>query len=790
MKTDNKCFTGDSIGQLNDNSDILVISLTHLLLGKLKSSGKNISILYELGRTRQQIKKLARQAGSSDLSGESPTGITKELDQYRSRRVQLIDEFDLGFRTQDISDKGRTYSETPGELCDRLISVSLKLDKANIIQNETDIPDETRYSRLDEADRLHALRGHLQQCLKAMLADIEEGKAILPPRYDFKTSQNPFFCPDTAKIKPKPIKKEIHHILGLACTGHGAGLTYINKDGIVRSSVLDRWAGTKYTFLMAEAEIDQIKGEKSDLAKEMHDILEKAYGRFPPYRLFEADFENWLNWLLKGLDVTAKDIDLFVSSDNLFVTSAYCLGWEMNRWFPNASIYLDVEHHRIHQCQAFWPSGFDEAAVVTIDTCGDDLIRLNGRKIAGTLAIMDQSGRCEAIREYIYPWSSAGLIYSIANYHIGYAQGQEGKTMGLAPYGTPDIYNKLKKYLRMYPDGSFDFLSSTDFLEILKEYEYARPKQRDAEFTQKHKNIAFAAQKLVEDILSNTFTAALRLTGQKNLVYAGGVALNSVANEVACKMAQPENIYITPNPGDNGQSLGLALYGAYELAGWPPPNKELSEYIGPVYTDDEIDNAVRSTSFYKTRVDNPDLTMAKCIANGHITARFSGPAEFGPRALGNRSINADPRRHDMKDYLNSRVKRREGFRPFAPSVLIEHVSDWFDMKGRSPHMLRVVDVPEHLQDKIPAIVHVDGTARVQTVDKCENPGYWNLINLFYEITGVPVVLNTSFNVGGKPIVETPQNAVDCFESTNIDVLLLGDWIISKGPLKNYETISR
>jgi carbamoyltransferase len=592
--------------------------------------------------------------------------------------------------------------------------------------------------------------------------------------------------------KATDLPKNLQHILGITSNGHGASLAYVGRDGTVRSSVFDRWAGTKYTLLLSKDESEQIVGRRSRVAEKMHDLLAYSYGSFPPHRVFEDVFADWVHWFLSGLPVGPKEIDLVISSESNFITSHFRLAPELNRWLPNARIVTDIEHHAVHQRQAFWQSGFPEAAILTLDTCGEGLSRLNHHSICGTISRMTQRGTCEVLREFIAPHSSVGLIYSVVNHHVGFTQGEEGKTMGLAPYGSPDLYRQLVNRLRLYPDGSFDFLPGRELHAVLEDYEPERSREKGAPFTQRHCDIAYAGQALTEDIVVNAFTASLRLTNLRNLVYAGGVALNSVANEIANRTAKPDRLYIPPNPTDAGQALGCALYAAYELAGWPPPQEEIREYLGPEYDPPSISRAVEGSIHFKcrTRNENRERILARCIANGHIVARFSGGAEFGPRALGNRSILADPRREDMKDYLNARVKHREGYRPFAPSVLLEHATDWFDLEGSSPYMLRVVSVPTTERDRIPAVVHVDGSARVQTVAQQENPAYWKLIHAFYEITGIPLVLNTSFNIAGKPIVETPRDAIDCFESTDIDVLQLDDWIVSKEPLETFEKIPR
>jgi carbamoyltransferase len=711
-----------------------------------------------------------------------------------------IERLNHPFRVRPARPQGRVHAQTPGDLCRRLLEITRLLDRDVLLQNDVDVSPEVRNRAMHTVAHLHSVRSHLRACLLLQLQDIREGNAVLPPHPDMRRYPDPYMDPVTSKEvavdvyafsrKADTLPRDVRHILALACNGHGASLAYLGRDGTVRSSVLDRWAGTKYTLLMSEGEEREILECRSPIAREMHDLFVYSYGNFPKTRRFEDVFGDWVRWLLSDVGVQAGDIDLFISSESNFVTNAFRLAPELNRWLPNARIVTDVEHHTVHQRQAFWQSGFDEAAVLTLDTCGESLTRLGGHKISGTIASMDVGGRCRVFREFLFPHASAGLIYSIVNHHLGFSQGQEGKTMGLAPYGGPDLYDRLVKQLRLYPDGSFDFLSYREIESMLRDYEGERPRRKDAEFTAKHCDIAFAGQALIEDILCNAFQAALRITGSDRLVYAGGLALNSVANEKAYRAAKPAALYIPPNPSDAGQALGGALYAAHELAGWEPTRREIAEYLGPRYGPATVEEAVRSFPGAAVRPERPLDVLARCIANGHIVARFAGPAEFGPRALGNRSILADPRRKDMKEVLNRRVKRREGFRPFAPSVLLEHAAGWFDLAERSPYMLRVVNVPHPLRDRIPAIVHVDGTARVQTVDRTESPDYWELIHAFFRLTGVPLVLNTSFNVAGKPIVETPADAVACFMSTEIDVLLLEGWILSKRPLGEFEHRSR
>ncbi len=574
-------------------------------------------------------------------------------------------------------------------------------------------------------------------------------------------------------------KVDAGHILGIACTGHGAGLACLSRNGPARASVFDRWIGSKHTLVFAEAEANAIREGATPIDRGIRYTLEYAYGSFPSNRVFEAVFPEWLDWLLSDLNLNRKDIDLVVTSDSHFATCRARLAPQLGRWLPSLRRVALMEHHQIHQRQAYWQSGFEEAAIVTLDTCGEDLDRLGGRKLAGTLAVKRKGRGFETLSELLFPESSAGLIYAVVNHHIGFRQGQEGKTMGLAPYGRPVLFDRLKKHLRLRQDGGFDFLDHRELARLLEAYVPARPPRDDVPLSQGHMDVAYAGQAVIEAIVANAFRRALKKSGCKDLVYAGGVALNSVANQIALEAACPRRIYIAPNPSDTGQALGCALAGAYELAGWAPPRLEFSDYLGPGYSQEDLRQAAESAGVPWKRLDQPEEWLARQIVEGKIAARFNLGAEFGPRALGNRSILCDPRRAEMKDYLNARVKHRESFRPFAPSVLEEQAADWFELSERSPFMLRVVAARREARERIPAVVHVDGSARVQTVSRKENPSYWKLIDRFAALSGVPMLLNTSFNVRGKPIVETPQDAVDCFLSTEIDVLQLGPFVCSK-----------
>ncbi|MDQ5822905.1 MAG: hypothetical protein M3441_01670 [Chloroflexota bacterium] len=573
----------------------------------------------------------------------------------------------------------------------------------------------------------------------------------------------------------------MRHIVSIACTGHGASISYLGADGTVRSSVLDRWAGTKNTLMFSADEDREIRNPTSDMDRGIRDLLVYGFGKFPRTMIFEETVHPWLEWLVGDLGIRPADIDLLVTSDSHFAVHPLRLGRKLSRWFPRARIVRAIEHHQVHQRQAFWQSGFSEAAVLTLDTCGEELDRLGGKKLSGTISAMNSRGECTVLSEMTFPESSAGIIYDSANRHVGFRQGDEGKTMGLAPYGGPEFFDRVVDRLRLYDDGHFLFMSDQEFKDCMRDYVPER--SPGDEMTERHMNVAYAAQAIMNLIVTNAFKAAHRLTCLPDLVFAGGIALNSVANEIARKEAGTRRLYMATNPGDTGHALGLALFGAYELAGWTPTGRELPEYLGPPYTEAQVRDAMGDLP----HIAPPDLAevVARMIANGYIVARFDGGAEFGPRALGNRSILCDARWPDMQDYLNLRVKHREEFRPFAPTVLEEEAPHWFELEDRSAYMLRVVPVRPEAKERVPAIVHVDGSARVQTLSQSENPGYRQIIEAFYKLTGVPLLLNTSFNLGGKPIVETPADAVACFTETLIDGLIMGPYLLTKLPPEEY-----
>ncbi|MFN7971588.1 MAG: carbamoyltransferase N-terminal domain-containing protein [Acidobacteriota bacterium] len=438
-----------------------------------------------------------------------------------------------------------------------------------------------------------------------------------------------------------------------------------------------------------------------------------------------------------------------------------------------------VPHHLAHAAAAFFCSPYDEAAILTIDGVGEHTTTAMG---AG------RGGLVKLTHEVRFP-HSLGLLYSAVTAHLGFEVNEgEGKVMGLAPYGTARMKKDFAEVLHVGTDGSFVLdMSYFAFLEKLwmgsaKLEKLFGPARKPGEpLTEHHKDLAASLQATLEDAALALAQAAFRATGSKKLCLAGGVALNCVANGRIAKEGPFEELFVQPASGDDGGALGAALYASYVDLGLPRQDPPGTASLGPEYGADEIALICRAYGVPSRRLTADEIVRetADLIAGEKIVGWFQGRMEFGPRALGNRSILATPKRADMKDVLNARVKHREEFRPYAPAIPIESAPDYFDLRQQSPYMLLAVAVHPERRAEIPAVTHVDGTARVQTVNEAEHPLYYRLLKELGRITGTPVVLDTSFNVKGEPVVCAPEHALDCFLGTEIDALVLGDHLILK-----------
>ncbi len=456
-----------------------------------------------------------------------------------------------------------------------------------------------------------------------------------------------------------------------------------------------------------------------------------------------------------------------------------------------------IEHHRAHMASAFFVSPFESAAVLSADGLGD---------FASFMCAAGEGPNMRVLGEVAFP-HSLGMYYTALTQYLGFWKfGDEYKVMGLAAYGQPEFLDECRRIVRAHGPLSFrlgleyfthqkqgsemtwrDATSTPVLGRMFSPYLEKRlgPTRRsDEPLTQRHHNIAASMQAALEEVLASCWNGLAKATGQKALCLAGGVAFNCVANGKIFDASPFERVFVQPAAGDAGLSVGAAFAVNHQVLGRPREFTMDHAYWGPQYSPAEIrnvvDRAAASGEADIAALDEAALveTTARHIAAGEIVGWFQGAAEWGPRALGNRSILADPRRPEMKDILNRRIKHREIFRPFAPSIIEEAVGEYFEKTHPSPFMTFAYPVRPEKRDVIPAPTHLDGTARLQTVSRSANPLYWKLLRAVGDLTGVPVVLNTSFN-DNEPIVCRPEEALDCFHRTQMDVLVMGNFVLRK-----------
>ena len=440
--------------------------------------------------------------------------------------------------------------------------------------------------------------------------------------------------------------------------------------------------------------------------------------------------------------------------------------------FPTKAQFRFVEHHLAHAISAYSFSGFDDSAVLVLDGRGawEASSLWHGR-----------DGRLEHI--WTIPWpNSLGLFYAQFTQYLGFQPySDEWKVMGLAPYGEPGI--NLRDFI--IPDDN-PYKVSTRLLLDDKPIPLAGitarlgpQREAESEIDPKHKNVAFAVQDACEEAMMTLARAAVAKTGSRNICLAGGVALNSKANGKILSSGIVDRIFVQPAAGDDGVCLGAALAPYLDNGGKLPMHKMRHAYLGAENSDEEIEKALTTYKLRATRVADPAAAAAEMLANGKILGWVQGRMEFGPRALGARSILADPRDPEMNAKVNNAVKFREWWRPFAPSMLAEVAGEYIESATDSPFMILTAQVKPEKRSVIPSVTHVDGSARPQTVERDVNPLYWRLIREFGNRTGVPVVMNTSFNLRGEPIVSTPTDAVRTFFSSGMDALVIGSFVVEK-----------
>ena len=461
---------------------------------------------------------------------------------------------------------------------------------------------------------------------------------------------------------------------------------------------------------------------------------------------------------------------------------------------PIASIKAEVhniEHHRSHIASSFFSSPFKESAILSIDGFGD---------FTSTMTAVGSGNKFKVLKEVNYP-HSLGVFYTAVTQFLGFPNyGDEYKVMGLAPYGKPKYLKELEQILKLSDDGFFklnkkyfkhfkegvamDWEGGSPTIESLftKDWEdlFGKSREKEAKLEQWHIDLATSAQKFTEKVIFHLLNHLHKETGSENICITGGVAQNSVANGRILENTPFKNIYIPSAGHDSGTSIGSAFYLYNQLLGNSRMPEITSAYFGSKFNHEEIIKVLDKEGVTYTIVSDDDLfeRVSDKLVDGGVVGWFQGRAEFGPRALGNRSILVDPRRKDAKDLLNEKIKRRESFRPFAPSILKEAVGEYFIQHDAVPFMEKVFDIKKEKYEQIPAVTHVDGTGRLQSVDKNVSPRYHKLISKFAEKTGVPILLNTSFNEN-EPIVNKPEEALACFLRTKMDMLVMENIIIER-----------
>lgn len=593
-------------------------------------------------------------------------------------------------------------------------------------------------------------------------------------------------------------------VLGLSAFYHDSAAALVEDGRIVAAAQEERFTRKKFDSNFPKLSIEYCLAQAGCKLSDV-DII-TFYDK--PFLKFERLLETYLAFSPRGIQSFVMAIPVWLR-EKLFLKSLLTdhlkemekgIDWETRLQFS--------EHHLSHAASAFFPSPFERAAVLTMDGVGE---------WATTSTAIGDGASLNITKEIHFP-HSLGLLYSAFTYYTGFkVNSGEYKLMGLAPYGVPRYANLIKEHLiDIKEDGSFrlnlDYFNYCTGLTMTNsrfdELFGGPPRRPEAQLDQRHMDLAASIQEVTEEVVLKLARGIARETGEKNLCLAGGVALNCVANGKLLRDGCFENIWVQPAAGDAGGALGAAL-ASYHIEAKQPRlalapaalDGMAGSYLGPDYDQDEIERRLTEAGAKFTRLSQNDMlaTTAKALEDGKAVGWFQGRMEYGPRSLGARSILGDPRNPTMQKNLNLKVKYRESFRPFAPAVLKEHASEWFDIDADSPYMLLVANVAEArrrtmtseeealfgidklnvARSSIPAVTHVDYSARVQTVHEQTNPLFHALLSRFYQRTGCPVVVNTSFNIRSEPIVCSPEDAFRCFMGTDIELLVCGNAVLHK-----------
>lgn len=590
-------------------------------------------------------------------------------------------------------------------------------------------------------------------------------------------------------------------ILGISAFYHDSAAALVVDGKIEAAAQEERFTRIKHDHEFPAEAVDYCMREAGTSISELDYVV--FYEK--PLLKFDRILETYLAFAPKGFGSFCKAIPLWLKQ-KLYHKRELRRG--LKGEYDGPLVFVD--HHESHAASAFFPSPFDEAAILTIDGVGEWATASIG---------VGEGNKIKMLKELHFP-HSLGLLYSAFTYYTGFkVNSGEYKLMGLAPYGEPVFVDTIKKHLVKINDDGSIFLDMSYFnycqgLTMTSEKFHqlfgGPPRSSETDITKREMDLAASIQVVTEEVMLKMCQYAREITGKTNLCLAGGVALNCVGNGKVLRAGIFDDIWIQPASGDAGGSLGAALFAWYQLLENPRPKSvecmQPSSYLGPAYSSDEICAMLDEKGAKYTRFDDEDSLVdrvAGLIADGNVVGWFKDRMEFGPRALGARSIIGDARSNEMQAKMNLKIKFRESFRPFAPCVLREDVSEHFELDGDSPYMLLVAPVNDscrrELNDEeqalmkdsdlrkrvnvarseLPAITHVDYSARVQTVDEMRHGRYYRLIRKFKEKTGTGVIINTSFNIRGEPIVCRPEEAYNCFLKTHMDVLVLEDCVLLK-----------
>jgi len=594
------------------------------------------------------------------------------------------------------------------------------------------------------------------------------------------------------------------YILGISCFYHDSAACLVKDGEIIAAVQEERFSRKKHDFNFPKNAINYCLKEAGIKADDLDFVV--FYDK--PFTKFERILETALAYAPSG-------ITQFIQAIPLWLKQKLWISELIKKDLNYQGKILFSEHHQSHAASAFYPCPFKEAAFLTLDGVGEWETASFG---------VGRSNELD-IQHYLRFPHSLGLLYSAFTYYCGFKiNSGEYKLMGLAPYGEP-IYKDsiLNELIDLKDDGSFKinmkyfgFCNSLRMINRKFDRLLGGPARKpETKITQRHMDVAASIQNVTEEVMLKMVRHVHKVTGQENLCLAGGVALNCVGNGRILREGPFKNIWIQPASGDAGGALGAALLIWYKYLG----NKRIvdgqhdlqkASLLGPAYDDSYIEKFLTGLDIPYRYLDNQAIAKegADLIAQEKVIGWFQGRIEFGPRALGARSIIADARSPDMQSKMNLKIKYRESFRPFAPTVLKEKADEWFDLNSDSPYMLLVAPVKEEkriskigkdeigfeklksARSTIPAVTHIDYTARVQTIAREDNPLYYELINQFYQKTGCPVIINTSFNVRGEPLVLTPEDAFRCFMRTEMDYLVLGNFLLDKTKQKPMEKDSK